>query len=192
MQKVSTLAHFIYYFQIFNQNLIWSWMIYIACFLRSQNQWVCNSIKCALVLRAILTIAISKAMIVSYKLALRHISMRRSHLLSKRSNSRSSKLHMLAKIFRVNSWFWFTFRFSMISQSRSICRRCQEHFVIYLSSNWFTSIVFRIESNEISMRISFLRVLIWRSHKSCLFFESFTNDSSTLRESLLRESSRSC
>ena len=47
----------------------------------------------------------------SYKFALRHISMRRSHLFSKRSNSKSSNLHMLAKVFRVNSRFWFTSRF---------------------------------------------------------------------------------
>ena len=68
-----------------------------------------HNIKCAFVFRAILTNAISKAMIVSYEFALRHISMRRFYLLSNRSNSRSSDLHMLAKIFRVNSRFWFTF-----------------------------------------------------------------------------------
>ena len=38
IQKLSTFVHFIVYFEIFNQNLIWSWMIYIACFLRSRNQ----------------------------------------------------------------------------------------------------------------------------------------------------------
>ena len=55
---VDWLAHFIILFQMFNQNLIWSWMIYIACFLRSRNQWICNNIKCARVLRVVLTIAI--------------------------------------------------------------------------------------------------------------------------------------
>ena len=35
-------------------------------------------------------------------------------------------------------------------------------------------------------------MLIWRSYKSCLFFESFTSDSSILKKSLLRKSSRSC
>ena len=39
----------------------------------------------------------------SYKFALRHTSMRRSHLFSKRPNSKSSDLHMLAKAFRANS-----------------------------------------------------------------------------------------
>ena len=49
--------------------------------------------------------------LISYKFALRHISMRRLHLISKRPNSRSSNLHMLAKIFRVN--FRFDSRFSI-------------------------------------------------------------------------------
>ena len=64
--KNCRLARFIIYFQIFNQNFIWSRMIYIACFLKSRNQWVCNSINCARSLRAIMTNAISKIMIVSY------------------------------------------------------------------------------------------------------------------------------
>ena len=55
---VDWLAHFIIYFQIFDQNFIWSWMIYIACFLRSRNQWVCSRIKCARVFRVVLTTAI--------------------------------------------------------------------------------------------------------------------------------------
>ena len=187
------LAHFINYLQIFNQNLIWSWMIYIAYFLRSRNQWVCSSIKCALVLCAVLTNAISKAIIVSYKLALRHISMRRSHLLSKRSNSKSSNLHMLAKVFRVNSRFWFTF-----FDSRRFLTQLQSADAV---KNISSSICLAVDSHRSSrelraMRYSWeslsWRILIWRSHKSCLFFESLISDSSTLRESLLWESSRSC
>ena len=49
------------------------------------------------------------------------------------------------------------FRLSKISHSFSICRRCQEHFVIYLFSSWLTSIVLRIENNKIFMKISTLK-----------------------------------
>ena len=81
---------------------------------------------------------------------------------------------------------------SKISHSTSICRRCQEHFVIYLSSSWFTSIVSRIESSEIIMRISILREYWLEEVSKVLFFESLTSDSSTLRKSLLWRSSKSC
>ena len=49
---------------------------------------------------------------ISHKFALRHVSMRRFYLFSKRSNSRFSDLHMLAKIFRVNSRSRFIFLFA--------------------------------------------------------------------------------
>ena len=74
-------------------------------FLEKSKSMSLQRINCVRSLRAILTNAISKAVIVSYKLALRHISMRRFYLLSKRSNSKSSNLHMLAKVFRVNFRF---------------------------------------------------------------------------------------
>ena len=188
------LAHFIIYFQIFNQNLIWSWIIYIACFLRCRDQWVCNNIKCAHVFCAILINAISKAiaLLSSYKFALRHISMRRSHLFSKRSNSKSSNLHMLAKVFRVNSRFWFT---SWFLDSRrffhffSIFEHRQEHSVICWIDSWIISNVSRVENEW--------RFLLWESidlKKSLKFFvfESLISDSFTQRESLLWRSSKSC
>ena len=137
-----------------------SWMIYIACFLKNRNQRVCNCIKCARVFCAILTNAISKTLIVSYKFALRHISLRRSYLLSKRSNSKFSKFtharESLSRKFSIH-FSIHVFRFSKIFHSISICKRCQEHLVIYLSSNWFTSIASKIENNEIFMKISFLK-----------------------------------
>ena len=48
---------------------------------------------------------------ISYKFALRHVSIRRFYLFSKRSNSKFSNLHMFANIFRVNSRFRFIFFF---------------------------------------------------------------------------------
>ena len=66
----SLISSFIFRFSI------WSTMIYIACFLKNRNQWICNSIKCARFFRAVLTNAISKTMIVLYNFALRHVSMR--------------------------------------------------------------------------------------------------------------------
>ena len=76
---------------------------------------------------------------------LRHISMRRSYLLSKRSNSKSSEFtHARENLPRQFSIPMHVFRFSKISHSTSICRRCQGHFVIYLSSDWFTSIASRV------------------------------------------------
>ena len=50
--------------------------------------------------------------LILYKFALRHILLRRHYLFSKRSNSKFSDLHMFAKIFRVNSRFRFTSRFT--------------------------------------------------------------------------------
>ena len=68
-------------------------------------------------------------------------------------------------------------RFSMISQSSSICRRRQEHFVTHLFSNWFTSIVSRVEKisvlrkywfEEITKVVCFsnlsLLISFWESH----------------------------
>ena len=95
---------------------------------------------------------------ISYKFALRHVSMRQFYLLSKRSNSKYSNLHMLAKVFRANSRFSIhVSEFSKIVYLDSICKRCQEHFVIYLSNSWFTLIVSKTESNKIFMKISTLR-----------------------------------
>ena len=94
---------------------------------------------------------------ISYKFALRHVSMRRSHLFAKRPNSRSSDLHMLAKTFRANSRFPIhVSEFSKIFHLDSICRRCQRHFVTYLLSSWLTLIVSRTGSSGIFMKISTL------------------------------------
>ena len=46
---------------------------------------------------------------ISYKFALRHVSMRRSHLFAKRSNSKSSESTHAREIFRANSRSRFTF-----------------------------------------------------------------------------------
>ena len=69
----------------------------------------------------------------SYKFALRHISMRRSHLIPKRSNSKFSDLHMLAKVFRVNSRFDSRFsilgNFSFNSNLQALSRTFRHLFV---------------------------------------------------------------
>ena len=105
----------------------------------------------------------------SYKFALRHISMRRSHLFSKRSNSKSSNLHMLAKVFRVNFRFWFTSWFLDSRRSlqlSSVLEHCQEHSVICWIDSWIISNVSRVENEWKSL---FWGRLIWRNFKSSLF-----------------------
>ena len=84
--------------------------------------------------------------------------MRRSHLFAKRSNSRSSEFtHARENLSRKFSISIHVSRFSKISHSISICRRCQKHFVICLFSSWLASIVSRTESNKLFMKISFLK-----------------------------------
>ena len=86
-------------------------------------------------------------------------------------------LHMFAKIFRANSRFSIhVFEFSKVFHFDSICRRCQEHFVIYLFSSWFTLIVSRIESSEIFMKISILKKCWFEKvTKIVCFFEFLIN-----------------
>ena len=83
-------------------------------------------------------------------------------------------------------------RFSKIFHSTSICKRCQDYFVIYLLSSWLASIVLRIESNEIFMKISFLRECWSEKVTKVVVFEFLVSDFFTLRKSLLRKSSKSC
>ena len=70
----------------------------------------------------------------------------RLYLFSKRSNSKFSEFtHARESFSRQFSISMHVFRFSKIFHSTSICKRCQKHFVIYLFSDWFTSIVSKIE-----------------------------------------------
>ena len=74
----------------------------------------------------------------------------RFYLFSKRSNSKFSKsTHARESFSRQFSISMHVSRFSRIFHSISICKRCQKHFVIYLSSDWFTSIVSKIEKISI-------------------------------------------
>ena len=58
-KNVDCLIHFIIYFQIFNQNFIWSWMIYIACSLKIRIHLICNHVKSNRCFRIFSTHAIS-------------------------------------------------------------------------------------------------------------------------------------
>ena len=58
-ENVDCLTHSIIYSQIFNQNLIWSWMIYIACSLKTWIHLICNHVKSNRCLRISSTHAIS-------------------------------------------------------------------------------------------------------------------------------------
>ena len=82
-------------------------------------------------------------------------------------------------------------RFSMISQSSSICRRRQEHFVTHLSSNWFTSIASRVEeisvlreywSEEVTKVICF-RIQKFQNVLFCFYFFRSLHDHSFERTS---------
>ena len=120
-------------------------MIFIACSLKNRIHLICNDIKCVRFLFVILTNAISQTNVISYKVALRHIFMRRFHLFSNRSNSKYLNQHMFANSFRVNfrfrhvrSHLFFFFRFvsmrfhfSTISRSFFVCKHCQERSIIY-------------------------------------------------------------
>ena len=68
--------------------------------------------------------------------------------------------------------FWF----SKIFHSISICKRCQEHFVIYLFSSWFASTVSRIENSEILMKISALRKYWSEKITKIVVFEFLVSD----------------
>ena len=83
-------------------------------------------------------------------------------------------------------------RFSEVSHSTSTCRRCQGHFATYLPSSWPTSTASRIGSSGIPMGISILGEYWPGGATKVLFFGPPTSDPSTLRESLLWGSSRSC
>ena len=88
----------------------------------------------------------------------------------------------------------FDSRFSIFESFsfNSICKRYQKHFVIYLFSNWFTSIVSKIENNEILMKISFLKEYWFEKVTKIVVFELLVSDFSTLKKSLFRKSSKSC
>ena len=101
----------------------------------------------------------------------------RFYLLSKRSNSKSSEFtHVRGSLSRQFSIPMHVFRFSKISHSTSICRRCQKHFVIYLSSDWFTSIVSKIGKISIwrywSGKVT--KVVCFRISHYWLFLEKVT------------------
>ena len=103
------LAHFIIYLEISSRTEEQSishvrWEFEFIWFAVTSNQVVVFAY-----LRHMQSQIRSHSFEISYKFALRHISMRRSHLFAKRSNSRSSDSHMLAKVFRVNSRFWIMF-----------------------------------------------------------------------------------
>ena len=101
----------------------------------------------------------------------------RFYLFSKRSNSKFSKFtHARESLSRQFSISMHVFRFSKIFYSISICRRCQEHFVIYLFSDWFTSIVSRVEKISI-WKYWFeevTKVVCFRTSHYWLFLEKVT------------------
>ena len=89
---------------LYHRDFISSWTICFACSLKNRIHLICNQIKKNRCFCAILTNAILKtiANLISYKIALRHISMRRFHLFSNRSNSKHLNQYMFANSFRVN------------------------------------------------------------------------------------------
>ena len=52
----------------------------------------------------------------------------------------------------------FSFRFSKIFRSTSVCKHCQERFVIYWSISWVMSIASRVENREILIRVHSLTI----------------------------------
>ena len=122
-----------------------------------------------------------------YELALRHTSMRRPHLLPKWPNSRSSDLHMLAEAFRANSRSWSTFLDSRRSltqlQSAGAAKGISPPICLAIGPH---------RPHRESGAVGCPWGSAWRSHKSSLFFGPPTSDPSTLGESLLWGSSRSC
>ena len=69
--------------------------------------------------------------------------------LSRKFSIFSSISFIWSRLFRSTS------RFSMIFRLSSVCRHCQERFVIYWFTDWVMSVVTRIENNEIFMKIRF-------------------------------------
>ena len=99
---------------------------------------------------------------ISYKIALRYVSMRTvlsafkaiEFEIFRSTHAREN----LSRHFSIPVHFSIhVSRFSKVSHSTSICRRCQGHSVICLSSRWSTSIASRTESSEIFMKIFTLR-----------------------------------
>ena len=155
-----------------------SWTICITCSLRSRVHLVCSDIKCARFFRKVLAnavvTAVSKANVTSYKVALRHTFMRRSHLLRNRSNSKHLSQHMLAKAFRV------TFRSFTRSHLSLVLFDFQEFLVRLLFADIVKSVLSSIDlsiescqmlqklrtmrySRECVIDVSFLFVLLWES-----------------------------
>ena len=170
-RKMQTLFVRLFRFErLHHRNFIWSWTICFACSLRNRIHLICNDIKCVRFFWKTLTNAIvttiSKANVISYKVALRHIFMRQFHLFSNRSNSKHLSQHMFANSFRVNfrsrhvrfHLFFFSrfasmrFHFSTVFRSFFVCKHCQRRFVIYRFIDWVVSNVSKVENNEIFMK----------------------------------------
>ena len=112
--KKYRLIHFIIYFQIFNQNFIWSWMIYIACSLKIRIYLICNHFISNRYFRIFSTHAISITFSILKFHTNSHYVMFQCNDFICLQNDRIRKfqnLHMFAKIFRENFRFIFRFTF---------------------------------------------------------------------------------
>ena len=56
------------------------------------------------------------------------------------------------------SFISFSFRFSMIFRSISVCKQCQKRYVIYWFFSWIMSIISRVENKKIFMRVHALTI----------------------------------
>ena len=117
--------------------------------------------------------------------------MRRSHLFAKRSNSKTSDLHMLAKVFRVNSRFRFTFldsrRFHTLFQFANAVKSISPSIDLTVDSHrssresktmkysWrslsWKSIDLKKSQKLLFSNFSLVTLLSWRSH----YFEKILN-----------------
>ena len=76
-----------------------------------------------------------------------------------RQFSISSSISFISFSFRFV--FSMRFRFSTFSRSFSVCKHCQKRSVIYRFIDWVMSNVFKIESNEIFMRMRYWRFVFF-------------------------------
>ena len=167
-RKTQTLFVRLFRFESFRRNIktfrnfISSWTIWFACSLKSRIRLICNDIKCVRFLFVILTNAISQTNVISYKIALRYIFMRRFHLFRNRSNSKHLNQHMFAKTFRVNFRFrddfrshlflFFLFRFAFFF------RHFRVHFLFAnIVKNVSSFIDLSIESNQMFQKLKTMK-----------------------------------
>ena len=184
------------YPQIFNQDLIWPWMIHTACLLGTSTHLTCNHVKTSRCLRTASINAVSNAVpAVLILIQIRitsYLNAAASPVFETAKFEVFRPTHARGNLPRQFSVLIHVSRFSEVSHSTSTCRRCQGHFATYLPSSWPTSTASRIGSSGIPMGISILGEYWPGGATKVLFFGPPTSDPSTLGESLLWGSSRSC